>query len=48
MAGNCEWSIKKIRSDIARVRRDIPKDQLAKEQKLKEAGETLALLTAEE
>jgi hypothetical protein len=48
LAGNCEWAIGKIRSDISRIRRDLPKDQLAKEQRLKEAGETLALLTTEE
>jgi len=44
LASNCEWSVKKIRSDIERIRRDIPKDGLEREKKRQEQGETGSLM----
>ena len=46
--GEFEHAMHRFKSKIEYLRNDIPKDQLVKEQKLKEAGETPALLTAAE
>ena len=41
LATNIEWVVQKPRSDIARIRRDLPKDKLAAEQS---RGEQQALV----
>ena len=48
LAANLESGVQRIRSDIARVRRDLPKDQLAQEKKQKDFGATQALIPPEE
>lgn len=47
LATSIEWAVQRVRSDIARVRRDLPQDQLAKEKNMKELGETQPLIPPE-
>jgi len=45
ISAECEWAYKKLLQIVERIRRDIPTDELAREQKRAEAGEVGSLFS---